>query len=210
MDGNAVRREVLIHAHRTGAGHIGSCLSCADILAVLADYIQPDDAFILSKGHAALAHLASIGKADEFPEYKYGIQEYMGSLGHGFPIACGIALTGRRAFVLMGDGECDEGTTWEAARFAVENDLPVTVIIDHNLHGGCKKVPYHMELPMRTLYVDGHDDYQMRMAFSCPGPVAIVCQTTKGKGVSFMEGDNAWHYKSLTDEQLEAALCELS
>lgn len=205
-----VRRRIIEIAYETQAAHIGSCLSCVDILVALYFYeMEDDDIFILSKGHAALAWYVVLnekgimsdeilstylqdGGLEAHPKRGYpGVVASTGSLGHGLPIAVGMAyalkLAGsdRRVFVLMGDGECQEGSVWEAVRMAEELELKnLKWIIDRNRLQGYRSTPH---------------------------PLLVGCvHTVKGKGVSFMEGEMKWHYYKLTKEQRDQALKELS
>jgi transketolase len=98
---------------------------------------------------------------------------------------------------------------WEASNFALDNDLDVIVVIDHNGWQGCRKVT-HLRVPLPYVEIDGHDKCQLSHALTMgSGPRAIVCRTVKGKGVSFMEHDNEWHYRRLTDDDLALALEEV-
>ena len=209
------------------------------------------DRFILSKGHAVSALYAVLSKKGFFQEKildKYclnntnlpghctrgcvpGIEVSTGSLGHGLPIGAGMALAGKhdgsktRAFVLLSDGECDEGSVWEAAMFARHHKLDnLIAIIDYNkiqAFGRTKEV-LNLE-PFRDKWeafgwsvqeVDGHNFKGLiRVLKSTPfnknKPSVIIAHTIKGKGVSFMENKLEWHYRSPNHEQLKAALKEL-
>ena len=155
-----------------------------------------------------------------------------GSLGHGLPIACGMALAGLRdgasyrVYVLLSDGECDEGTVWEAALFAPQHALDnLVAIVDYNKIQSYGTVAEVLELhPLADKWrafrwgvreIDGHDHAAIAGAlraapFEAGRPSVIVAHTTKGRGISFMEDRLAWHYKSPTDELLEQALAELN
>jgi transketolase len=255
-----VRRDVLRMVHRAHASHVGTCLSIADVLAVLyaevlaIDAARPDapdrDRFVLSKGHGGAALYAVLAERGFFPaswldDYCAdgshlaghathhgvpGVEVSTGSLGHGLPLACGMALsakrTGRpgRVVALLSDGECDEGSTWEAALFAPHHGLDnLTAIVDYNGIQSFGRVADVLDLaPLAEKWrafrwdvheVDGHDHAALARALASPpaasGPRAIVARTVKGKGVSFMENDLAWHYRSPSDAQLAAALAEL-
>jgi transketolase len=247
--------------HRAKASHIGGCLSVADILAALyggvlhVDPERPDwparDRFILSKGHGAAALYATLAERGFFPvewleEFCRddgrlfghvtsgrvpGVEVSAGSLGHGLPIGCGMALAAARdgsrtrVFVVLSDGECDEGSTWEAALFAGHHALEnLVAIIDYNGIQSFGSVKEVLDLdPLADKWrafrwaareVDGHDHAALATAFGAvpfePGrPSMIVAHTVKGKGVSFMENDLAWHYRSPDDAQLAAALREI-
>lgn len=256
-----VRAHALRMVHRANASHVGTCLSMADLLAVLygkilrVDPTRPDwaerDRFILSKGHGAAILYAVLAERGFFPkewlETYYqdgsalaghatshgipGVEASTGSLGHGLPIGCGMALAGKRenkpyrVFVLLSDGELDEGSNWEAILFAPQHQLDnLIAIVDYNKIQSFGAVSEVMELaPLVdkwrafrwvTREIDGHDYTQIESALSSvpfePGkPSVIIAHTIKGKGVSFMENQLAWHYKSPNAEQLEQALAEL-
>jgi transketolase len=212
----------------------------------------PDrDRLILSKGHAvsalyaALAHRGffPVGLLDTFnqpggrlpeqpsPGCVPGVEWATGSLGHGLPVGLGMALAARlqgrphRVYVLMSDGECEEGSVWEAALFAAANKLDrVAAVVDYNKWQATGRSDETMALnPLRQKWeafgwsateVDGHDvEALARVLRNVPDgsgkPVAVVAHTVKGKGVSFMEDDNNWHYRSPNAEELERALKEL-
>ena len=205
-----VRRRIIEIAYENEAIHIGSCLSCVDILVALYfSEMEDDDIFILSKGHAALALYVVLNEkgvlSDEILDTYLqdgglpgmatrgypGVVCSTGSLGHGLPMAVGMAYalklagSNRRVFVLMGDGECQEGSVWEAVNMAERLKLDnLRWAIDHN----------------------GLQGY---MHTATP-PFHSVHFTTKGKGVSFMENDMKWHYYKLTKELRDQALKELS
>ncbi len=156
-----------------------------------------------------------------------GIECSAGSLGHGFSIGLGMAIarTIRKepghVFVLLGDGECNEGSVWEAAMLAGTLKLKnLTIIIDYNhLQGMGREVINQTNLAERfkvfgwnSVDVDGHDLELLKQTLSVAeqeAPFAIVAHTIKGKGVSFMEDRLEWHYKSPNDEEFARALAEL-
>lgn len=220
------------------------------------DIPSPDDPnrdiFILSKGHAAVALyvvLASRGFISQelLETYAHdgsrlaghvikgsapGIEATAGSLGHGLPMLAGFALANklndRRFYCLLGDGECNEGSVWEAASFCGHFKLNnVTAIIDCNKQQGlghtvgimdmCNMVERWRAFGWETIEVDGHnfEDLQKVLTYShhsrkdSAKPLAIVASTVKGKGVSWMEDNLAWHYKSPTAEQLQSAIEEI-
>ena len=215
---------------------------------------QPDwdarDRFILSKGHAGAAVYAVLAETGFFHPSRLlthcqdgsslsghvshknnpGVEFSTGSLGHGLNVACGLAYSAKlrsathRIVVLMSDGECDEGTTWEAAMFAAHHRLSnLVVIIDYNKIQSLDSVAATLELePLQEKWrafnwevqeVDGHDHLELCAALSGPGandrPRCFIAHTTKGKGVSFMEGAVLWHYRSPQSEELQQALREL-
>ncbi|MFA6486006.1 MAG: transketolase [Candidatus Magasanikbacteria bacterium] len=208
------------------------------------------DIFILSKGHAVVALyivLAEAGFYDFSVLDKYatdgsklaghviknslpGIEVSSGSLGHGLSMAVGMALAAkldnksRKIFCLMGDGECNEGSVWEATMFAAQHKLSnLYIIVDYNNQQGmgeADKIISQNNLAERfrsfgcnSIDVDGHDIGALLGAFGGKvdtRPVVIAAKTIKGKGVSFMENNVDFHYKSPTDEQHALALKELT
>jgi len=254
------RARVVEMSHAAKAAHLASALSCIDILAVLyqsvlrLDSSQPNwedrDRFILSKGHAAAAlyvalaykgflseeQLSSYGKPgsylEEHPSPKLkGVEAATGSLGHGLPNGCGIALAGRiknqdyKTFVLMSDGECNEGAVWEAALFAAANKLGnLCAFVDFNKWQATGRSREVLALdPLAEKFssfgwqvheIDGHDHQQILNATKSVSsdnekPTMIVCHTIKGKGVSFMEDNNNWHYRIPTAKEVDLAKKEL-
>lgn len=254
----AIRCDTLRMVHRANASHVGSCLSAADILAVLygrvlrVDPARPGwadrDRFILSKGHAAAILYAVLARRGFIPQslletYSQdgsvltghvshkapGVEVSTGSLGHGLPIGCGLALAAKRdgsawrTFVLLSDGELDEGSNWEAALFAGHHSLDnLTAVVDYNKIQSYGKVKDVLNLePLGDKFrsfgwsvreIDGHDAGKILPALTAwpeGKPRAIIAHTVKGKGVSFMENELAWHYKSPSAQQLQQALNEL-
>jgi transketolase len=207
------------------------------------------DRFILSKGHAATALYATLAERgffpkawlDDFAKHRSplaeqpapncapGVELATGSLGHGLPVGVGMAMAARiqkrdyRVFVCMSDGECNEGTVWEAAMFAPAQKLGrLTVIVDYNKWQATGRSNEVMAMdPLRDKWaafgwdahdVDGHDVAAVtRMLRNVsPGkPTAIIAHTIKGKGVSFMQDDNNWHYRIPKPEEVAAAKKEL-
>ena len=255
-----LRRHAVRMTHRARASHVGSCLSIADILAVLYgaalqfDSTRPHwpdrDRLIVSKGHAAAivyAVLAETGflPIEELDAYAAdggrlaghvtktvpGVELSTGSLGHGLPVAAGMALAAQRVgadwrtFCLLSDGELDEGSNWEAVQFAQHFRLSnLIAIVDYNKIQSFGSVAQISDLhPLADKFrafnwgvheLDGHDHSALKAALTGPPPLTgrptvIVAHTVKGKGVSFMEGQLAWHYKSPDAAQLEAALAEI-
>jgi transketolase len=208
------------------------------------------DRFVLSKGHCAAALYSVLASAGFFPRAALatfaqpmsplnghpnrvkvpGVETNTGPLGHGFPVATGCALGAKlsgasyRTFVVMGDGEMQEGSNWEAAMTASHYGLSsLTAIVDRNrLQQGARTEETKTLEPLddkwtsfgfETRRIDGHD-YQALLEALEPSttgkPVAIVADTIKGKGVSFIEDRVEWHHKVPSDDQVEAALKELS
>ncbi|MBF0491228.1 MAG: transketolase [Deltaproteobacteria bacterium] len=255
-----IRKKTLEMVHKSKASHVGSCFSMADIISVLyttvlrispADIKNKNrDRFILSKGHAAAIMYALLGELDFFPKeeldtycedgsrlmghishYVPGVEVSTGSLGHGLPIACGMALAGKadsldyRVFTLVSDGELDEGSNWEAILFAPHQKLDnLILIVDYNKIQSFGTVKDVLDLePLKSKFesfgwvvkeIDGHshkeiEDVFKLIPFNKGKPSVVIAHTVKGKGVSFMEDKLEWHYKSPNIEQLEKALKEL-
>lgn len=206
------------------------------------------DKFILSKAHGSCALYAVLAESSFFSLEllkKYyidggvlpghldkksapGIEHSMGSLGHGLPFGVGLAYANKidknegQIYVLVGDGECNEGTIWESAMFAGHHKLNnLTVIVDYNKIQSFGYVDEIMNLePFGQKWtsfnwdvheIDGHNFEQLITAFESKStkPKVIIANTIKGKGVSFMENKLEWHYKSPNSEQYETALKEL-
>ena len=256
-----LRGRVIEMCHAASSAHLGSSLSCCDILTVAywnvlnLDPKNPTDPlrdrFILSKGHAAMAIYATLALRGYFPEAELltyntdggrlaehppanqlpGIEAATGSLGHGLPLGCGMALAGRikgedfRIYALLSDGENNEGSVWEAAMFAAGQKLEnVCVIIDYNKWQATARSDETLALaPLADKWrafgwdaveTDGHDvEALARLMQKVPNgsgrPVAIIAHTVKGKGVSFMEDDNNWHYRAPTAKEVVLARKEL-
>ncbi len=210
------------------------------------------DRFILSKGHACVALYAILAEKGFFPKAELdkfgkkgsilgghpdmlkvpGIEASTGSLGHGFPFGIGMALAGKfdkkdyRVFVLIGDGECQEGSVWEAAMFAPQHKLDnLVVIIDYNKIQAMDYLDKIVSLdPLADKWksfgwevkeVDGHDFCRLQEIFeSVPfvkgKPSLIIAHTIKGKGVSFMENTPIWHYRLPNERELKIAYKELN
>lgn len=211
----------------------------------------PDrDRFILSKGHCCAGVYAALAlrgfiPLEELKTYGQdgsrlmthishkvpGVEFSTGSLGHGLPFGCGRALAakrkgeGWRVFVMLSDGELDEGSNWEAILFAPQHCLDnLVVIVDYNKIQSLGSVAEVLELhPLADKFrafrwavreVDGHDHGQIRAALTTTPwepskPSCLIAHTVKGKGVDFMENQLAWHYKTPDSGQLAAALEQL-
>ena len=207
------------------------------------------DILLLSKAHSSPALYAILSKKGFFPKENLdtyyqdggklpghldkeavpGIEFSFGSLGHGLSVGVGMALANKRmnnpgrVFVILGDGECNEGSVWEAAMFAPHHKLSnLTVVFDYNKiqsFGATNEVINQEPIfdkwksfGWKVLEIDGHDHHALLDAFNSPHenlPKMIIAHTVKGKGVSFMENSLDWHYKSPNDEQLKLALKEL-
>ena len=237
-------------------GHLGPAMSTIDILRVLYDGFlkyrpdEPDweerDRFILSKGHGCLSLYAMLADKDFFPIQELdtfcsldsrfgghperskipGIEASTGALGHGLPIAVGMAIAARikkqdhRVVVLTGDGEINEGSVWEAALSAAKHKLSnLIVLIDYNKLQSYGPTSEIMDLePLADKWrsfgfaveeIDGHNVGELeklmsRLPLEQEKPTAIMCHTVKGKGFSFAEGKTEWHHKSkISDDDLE-------
>lgn len=256
-----LRARIIATSHKAKMPHLGSCLSCVDILTTLYFSIlriDPDapsahgrDRFILSKGHGAPALFQVLAMRGFYPEallesygadggvfaehppapsHLAGIEAATGSLGHGLPIGLGMALAERiqkddyRVYVVLSDGECNEGSVWEAAMMAAAQQVEnLCVIVDYNKWQATGRSQEVLALePLAdkwrafgwdTYEVDGHDIAALHARITqLPRrgqPTAIVAHTVKGKGVSFMEDDNNWHYRIPTSEEVEKAAVEL-
>lgn len=240
--------------HRGKAAHLASALSSVDLLvASMWGPYSSKDSIIFSKGHAVSAFYSALAERGYFPkewleEFNVdggrlpeqpspgsvpGMEFAAGSLGHGLPYGLGIALGSRivgnhdkRVLVVMSDGECEEGSVWEAAMFAPHRECGrLTVVIDKNKWQATGRTAEVTGLdPLsekwkafgwRAVDVDGHDLEALSEAFheayrQESQPTAIIAHTIKGRGVSFMEDDNNWHYRVPNSEELEKALAELS
>lgn len=207
------------------------------------------DRMILSKGHAGVAVYAALAEMGFFPlellETYYqdgsilsghvshkgvpGVEVSTGALGHGIGIAVGRALAGKldhksfRVYVVVGDGECEEGEVWEAALFAAHHELDnLMVIVDHNKMqalGTCEEqigltglARKWSDFGFETVECNGHDHDELRRALQMKKtgrPICVIAHTVKGKGVSFMENNLLWHYRDPQGENYEAARKEL-
>lgn len=249
-----IRKNILHIANLAGSPHIGSALSCADILTALyfdilnlEDY-DSRDLFILSKAHSAMALYATLyekgllTKEEMEGYYQNGgslpahtdrftnpyIEISAGSLGHGLPMAVGMAhalklkKSNRKIFVLMGDGESQEGSVWEAAMLAPKLELNnLTVLIDRNNlqgYGRADELLSYEPIDKKfeafnweVLRINGHNANAIKDAvhMKTNKPKMIICDTIKGKGVSFMEDQLIWHYYIVTDEIKQKAIVEL-
>ena len=205
------------------------------------------DRLVVSKGHGAAALYAALAASGFFEVARLdtfcrdgtalaghvshhvpGVDFSTGSLGHGLSLACGVALGFKRdahagrAYAILSDGECDEGSIWEAALFAPHHQLDnLVAIVDYNRIQSFGSVAEVLELePFADKWaafrwqvdvVDGHDHAALAAAFAAAPratgrPTVIIANTVKGKGVDFMEGELLWHYRSPDPAQLEAAL----
>ena len=256
-----IRRHAVKMTSTGNSSHVASVLSIADLMAVLygrvlkIDPAAPKwserDRFILSKGHAGAGVYAALAERGFFPVERLaqhyqngsifsghvshkgvpGVEFSTGSLGHGLPVATGMALAAKRggkafrAFALLSDGECDEGSNWEAILFAGHHRLDnLVAVIDYNKIQSLAAVSETLALEpfadkwrafgWEVIEVDGHDHDGLaaafdRLPFAVGKPSVAICHTVKGKGISFMEHKVLWHYRSPQGEELAAALAEL-
>ena len=210
------------------------------------------DRCILSKGHGCLALYAVLVDKGFFPAAELGkfcksdgilgghpeahkvpgVEASTGSLGHGLAIGVGMALNARidkanyRVFVIISDGESQEGSTWEAALCAAKHKLThLTVLVDYNKQQSYGTIAEVLNLEpfadkwrsfgFSVAEVNGHSVDELRAALARvplapPKPTAIICHTVKGKGISFCEGNLSWHHKTkVTDEEIKALFAEL-
>lgn len=245
-------RELVVEClEREQRGHVGSSLSLIEIIRVLYDDIikfdskkiklNTRDRFILSKGHGCLAlyvilfdkkfitkkQLISVGKFNSIlgghPEHIVpGIEFSTGALGHGFSIACGMALAAKikkqkhKIFVIMGDGEINEGSVWEAALSVSKHKLDnLITIIDYNIfqsYGPLEQVSNMTSIKKKwesfgfeVIEINGHDISALKKTFKnarkkISKPIIVICYTIKGKGLNFAENKPDWHHRSSIDE----------
>ena len=255
------RQDVLKMIVGAGLGHIGGDFSALDIVTVLYGAIlridpaqprAPDrDRFIMSKGHATGALYVTLARRGFFATEELstfakplsrlgghpdrtklpGVEANTGPLGHGLPVAVGVALAAKlsghnyRTFVLTGDGELQEGSNWEAAMTAAHNKLDnliVTVDRNHLQQGDRTEATVGLEslaakwsaFGFEVIQVDGHDHHALLDAYrSVPlqtgKPTVVIARTTKGKGVSFMQDGAAWHHRVPSATEYAAAMTEL-
>jgi len=256
-----IRRRSFRMVYEAQLGHPGGDFSAADILATIyfgvlrfdprlpADPAR--DRFVMSKGHCTGAFYATLAAAGYFPEaelatymkplsrlnghpnrtYLPGIETNTGPLGHGLPVAIGIAIAGQidhagyRVFVLTGDGELQEGSNWESALTAGHRKLDnLVLIIDRNrLQQGARTEDTAGLDPLddkfrafgwEVVMLDGHDPAALLETLSLPRqgrgkPLCVIANTVKGNGVSFMRDNVAWHHGVPNKEQFEQAMREL-
>lgn len=245
-----IRKEIVNMIYKAKTGHIGGSLSCTDILvALFYKILKPEDKFILSKGHSVEAYYAILADKGYFPKEMLdtycqygtvlighpsisvpGIEVATGSLGHGLAIGCGMALALKRdgkkgrVYVLMGDGELQEGSIWESAMFASTYELDNLIgIVDRNylqIAGNTEKVIKLEPLSKRwesfgweVREINGHNYEEIIECLlkleSKSKPYLIIAYTVKGKGISFIENDYKWHHGTLNEQQFRMAIQEL-
>jgi transketolase len=253
-EGKLIREQILKIAHRSGHGHIPTCFSVVEMLLAVYSTMRyrpgeptwdQRDIFILSKGHAALAHYCTLAHAGYFPfdniyafgsyQSKFGchadrlkipgVEASTGSLGHGIGLAVGMALAfqmagqDRRVNVLIGDGESNEGTVWEAIMVAVNLKLSnLTILYDDNKsQARCLPIPNPAErfraFGCDTFQASGHDVEALKSAIMAKrtGVRMVVADTVKGYGSRTLVKDMfAWHRRSPTQEELNTLMEELN
>lgn len=244
-----IRTRILQLSNSAKSSHIGSSLSIVEILLILYNFfINKKNIFILSKGHACLAYYCILQKFGYFSNkilntygkdntillshvsHKVpGVQFSTGSLGHGLPYATGRALaekinkSNNKIFVLISDGELNEGTTWESLLFATQHKLDnLIIIVDYNKIQSIDFTKNVLKLePLNKKFqsfgcnvkkIDGHNLLQVYKSFLVKKnkkPTVIIANTIKGKGVSYMENSILWHYKFPNKEELRNGLEQL-
>lgn len=244
-----IKTNILKLTHKAKSSHIGSSLSIVEILvAIYFNFKLKKNRFILSKGHASLALYCalfqkgtiSLKTLNSYGTNKTilmghvshkvkGVEFSTGSLGHGLPVAVGKALKFKinkeinNVFVLISDGELNEGTTWEALMFASHHKLNnLNIIVDNNkiqsmdftnkiLNIGPLKKKFEA-FGCKVYEVNGHDIAAITKALKAKSknkPKIIIANTIKGNGISFMENNNLWHYKNPNNNELKLALKEI-
>ncbi|MFH1446421.1 MAG: transketolase [Chloroflexota bacterium] len=252
---NKMKRAIVTAAANAGEGHIPSAFSILDIIEVLYGrvlHIDPNnpesddrDRFILSKGHGSLALYAVLAERGFFPTHELdrfatfesplgghpdrnkipGVEASTGSLGHGFPMAVGVALALKikqsscRVYTLVGDGECNEGTVWESALLASHHKLDnLCCILDYN-HSTDRALSIgnpaekFISFGWESCTIDGHDHEQVNNALIRRHegrPYVIVANTIKGYGCKRMENNPEWHHKVPAVAELTEIIKELA
>jgi transketolase len=245
---------ILTAAYESGEGHVPSAFSILDILYCLykpflntgvVNFEDLDFKFILSKGHAALGLYALLSEIDasaknwvsEFSSYQSrfgghpdrnklaGVTASTGSLGHGLPMAVGIALANKaskvskKTIVLVGDGELNEGSNWESLMVASHHKLQELLIITDFNHSTDRAVDLgDLESKMKsfgleTISIDGHNHSEIKFALEMNGngrPRCVIAKTIKGYGLKEMENNPAWHHASPNSQKLTEFIRELT
>jgi transketolase len=244
--GKQVRRDTLTLSSAHGGYHYGGCFSAVEILTTLFDRVmdRSQDLFILSKGHACWPLYVLLREQGLSPRLEghpvrdpgNGIHATTGSLGHGLPMGIGMAMARRQRgrpgtiWVLLGDGECQEGTTWESLLIgAAHRPLGplgnLVAVVDWNQIQGSDRTVNVLPLPAYALLdlarslgweardVAGHDEEILEGVLrpsSCERPRLVIARTLKGRGVSFMEDRPEWHARWPDRGEMEKAMKELS
>lgn len=255
LDPKIIRKHILNMAFRGQSVHVACAFSIVEILTTLLERMNfnpsdPErDYLVLSKGHGVMALYACMYEMGFIPLLDLenyfqdgsnlhglnsatlpGIDVSTGSLGHGLPVAVGLALglirsrSTRQVYCIVGDGEMNEGSCWEAVMFAAHHKLNnLTLIVDSNAlqaMGETKDVLDMGDMAKKlqafgfaSFDCDGNNTIRMKAAFEQVGniqPKGLIAHTTKGHGISWMEDDNRWHYTRLTPESYEKAMLELA
>jgi len=239
-----IRKHIVDAAYHAKHGHMPSALSIVDIIASLDTILESEDTIVLSKGHGCLAYygylvekglltideMRAFGKTGSklggHPDKNKvpGVPTSTGSLGQGLPTAVGLALARKilnkkgRVYCIVGDGECNEGSIWEALMVAVNHNLTnLTVIVDDNNSQTRSMPSTNMLEKMRSFglsaaAVDGHDASKLSEEFSVDAntPRAIVAYTIKGKGISELEENTfAWHHRAPNEDEYVKFIIEI-
>ncbi len=241
---NRLKKEIIRAAYQAQEGHVASAFSVLDILWVLYDRVLKKDYFVLSKGHASLGLYAVLAEKGLFPKtwlhdfasFKShlgghpdcnqipGVEASTGSLGHGLPMAVGMALglkiqkKPNKVYCLIGDGEANEGSIWEAVMLGAHHRLNNLVcVVDYN-HStdralalgnlGKKFKSFGWEVKK----INGHNHQEIYKALKKQSnkPLAIIAETIKGYGVKEMENNPAWHHRAPNRQEMKLMLKELS
>jgi len=234
-----VRKRIVDISKSSNNPHIPSSLSTVEILLAIYSIKTDKDIFVLSKGHGCMGWYAILEDLGYNPPLKHhpdicpkeGIVCTTGSLGHGLPIAVGMAIAKKILkeagiiYVLIGDGECQEGTIWESISIAVHYELDnIIIIVDNNgiqaldfvsdvnndNAQGCTLYDKFESFGCSVVEVDGHNVEELLLAFTNElPPLVIIAETIKGKGVKFMENKPEFHAKQLSMSEYEQAYEEL-
>lgn len=210
-----LRKLILEASYSANACHIGSALSCVDIIDDIYNKLRKQDYFIFSKASGVAALYAVLSKHGFISEKDiayylkkyplaskevFGVVHSVGSIAHGLSVACGLAMAKplSKVYCLISDGEVQEGSTYEAALFARQHNLTnLYVICDNNLLQACGRTSKILDITTALRFLKQ----------TLPNFENI--RTIKGKGVSFMEDKYEYHYRNLTKELLDQALCEI-
>lgn len=237
-----IRSNILLLNYKLGEGHLGSSFSIVDVLHglySLKEFGQKDDSsvFILSKGHASFALYATLIEHNHIPSEVLDDYQYLnthfgghpdrnklseiiastGSLGHGLPMAIGIALADiskrreRKIYVLVGDGELNEGTCWESLMLIENHNLrQITIIVDRNHSNDASVNLFDLKSKLESfsfsvLEFDGHSALEIESVLNrneSLSHTALIANTIKGNGIAKMENSREWHHKSINSDEL--------